>query len=375
MSYVDPYLSDTSKPTAEVESWQTNATDRVLAAQGQQQMRQGQWLRQIKLTVYGDGKSDSSGLDLSQMRVNFSVRKTNYASPNLLKARVYNLSKPPGPNTVGKVKQYKRVQLAAGYLGENSLTMIFDGTVLLYIVGKENPVDSYVEILAGDADPALNHGFAALNWPAGSTPSQRTKDKLNAAKIPVGEVQPAKGEQKSIRAQSYIGMVDKGVRIETNATQSDFWMDDGKAYVIPWSGYRKGEIVELSPATGLVGIPKVTPNGIEALCLLNPKLRLGGLVHIKTDLLSDVPFVPGSKEAFAGPSFTPSAEGGANFTYAAAAVNPEGYYKIMLLDHYGDTRGNEWNSAITGVASGKNGELLEGTYPGTSLVRTREEPK
>ena len=104
----------------------------------------------------------------------------------------------PVQNTVGKVKQYGRVQLAAGY--DDNFGMIFDGTVLLYVIGKENPVDSYIEIHGGDGDELLNHGAVALNWPAGSTPSQRIKDMLSAANIPVGEVQTVKGEQKSVRA-------------------------------------------------------------------------------------------------------------------------------------------------------------------------------
>ena len=414
------FTSDTTKTTEEQESWQVNAKDNVVQQQGETTERKGQWLRKIKLTVYaqtgssgssgGDGKTgsgsgsqggsarddstdagggsdnsptaasgssgasskgQSEGIDLSQLRINFEVRKATSTTPDFFKAKVYNLSKPPGPNTVGKVKQYGRVQLAAGY-GDN-FGMIFDGTVLLYVIGKENPVDSYIEIHGGDGDELLNHGAVALNWPAGSTPSQRTKDMLSAANIPVGEVQTVKGEQKSVRAQSYVGMVDRGIRNNTNATQSDFFIENGKAYVIPWNGYRKGDIVELSPTTGLVGIPKVTPNGIEAQCLLNPKLRIGGLVKIASDLLSDVPFIPGAKDSFASPGTIPSPASGGQ-QYAAAATSPEGYYKIAFLNHFGDTRGNQWYSAIVGIASGKDGKILDSTYVGTAWTRSYQQP-
>jgi hypothetical protein len=368
--------SDTTKTTQQSQSWQQNVQPNTAPGQPQPVTQGGgQWLRQIKLTVYAStgGGNQSSGIDLSQMRINFSVHKTIISSsPNLLKAKVYNLSRPPGPDTVGKVKQYGRVQLACGYLGEGNLGMIFDGTVILYVVGKDNPTDSYIEILAGDEDPAKNHGIAALNWPAGSTPTQRNTDMAKAGGYQIGEFQPLKGEQKAIRSVSYIGMVDKGIRNNTNATRSDFFVDDGKAYVIPWSGYRQSDVVILSPTTGLIGIPKVTPNGIEAQCLLNPKLRLGGLVKIDTSLLSDVPYEPGGQNPWVGMSAAglQTAEGGPGFSYAAAQVAPPtGYYKIQMLNHFGDTRGNEWYSEIIGAAAGADGTVLDSINPGTAFMR------
>src|SRR5215472_1865066 len=365
-------VSDTTKPTSTQESWQ-NAPP--LTATGQPAtIGGGQWLRQIKLTVYAStqGGNATDGLDLSQFRINFAVEKKTGFSPNVLKARVYNLSKPDGPNTVGKVRQYGRVQLAAGYLGEGNLGMIFDGDVILYIVGKENPTDSYLEIIAGDGDLTKNHGVAALTWPPGSTPSQRNTDMLKVGGYQIGQVVPAKGEQKAIRGVSYIGMVDRGIRANTNATQSDFFVDDGKAYIIPWSGYRAGDVVNLSPTTGLIGIPKVTPNGIEAQCLLNPKLRIGGLVKIDSQWLSDVPFLPGAKDPYTAPANAPlpTAPGFAGgYPYSPASVSPTGIYKILMLTHAGDTRGNEWYSNIVGAIAGANGNIIMTANPGTALTR------
>jgi len=386
--------SDTSKTTVSKEPWSQNAAQAVdTQGKGTTHTGGGQWIRQIKLTVYGAGafaktgqiagSGDGTGLDLSQLRINFSVRKTTSGqSANLFKARVYNLSKPNAsnpnaPNTVEKIKQYARVQLACGYLLEKNLTMIFDGTVLMYIVGKENATETYVEILAGDADEMLNSSYASLTWPsAGSTPSQRVKDMLNQAGVPIGQVIPAQGEQKSIRGQSYIGMLNKGIRREINATNSDFWIDNGKAYVVPWDGYLPSEIVNLSPQTGMVNVPKVTPNGIEVDCLLNPKLRLGTLVKIQSDLLSDVPYLPGAKNPYTGTGLQAigaNAAGGNSFQYPAPAVSPVGIYKIMLLNHFGDTKQNMWRSSIVGLACGADGKLLQSAYLGTAFLRARKE--
>jgi hypothetical protein len=297
------------------------------------------------------------------------------SSPNYLEARIFNLS----PETVKRVRQYGRVQLAAGY--ESNYGMLFDGTVILYIVGKENPVDSYIDIRAADGDE-LTTASVGLTWYAGSTPKQRTTDMLKAAGAKVGEVNLGKaGDQKSLRSTSFIGMLDRGIRAITNAAQGDFFLDDGKAYVISWSGYRKdqvADIVELSPTTGLVGIPKVTPQGIECQCLLNPKLRLGGLVKISTSLISDIPYLPGAQNPFADEKGQVESQAApTSFRYPAAGVNPAkdteetaGWYKILFLDHRGDTRGNTWYSYLVCCAAGKDGEYLPGTYSGTALKRS-----
>jgi hypothetical protein len=425
-------FSDISKPTRTQESWFVNATERVLGAAAQgvgsavnralsnatdisaaataanaanmPKVVEGQWLRKISLIVYdavanpwignippgekggsgggnygGGGDKDRTGIDLSEMRINFRVKKAVTGAPNYLEAKVYNLS----PETIKKVRQYKRVQLAAGY--QSNYGMIFDGTVLLYIVGKENPVDSYIDIRAGDADE-LNTTAIGMTWPPGTTLSTKAKDMITAGGLKVDEVKLGKvGDQKSLRSSSYIGMLMEGVRDITNATQSHFYVEDGKANVISWGGYKKNEVVELSTSTGLVNIPKVTPNGIEAECLLNPKLRLASLVKIETtradgtNVISDIPYEPGAKNAFSNKEGNlSSAEGvqaGGQFRYPAAAINETegrgaGVYKILLLDHRGDTRGNTWYSYMVCAASGTDGTVIQTSYAGNAMLRS-----
>jgi hypothetical protein len=422
---IDQFFTDLSKTTRQLESWQVNATERFLAA-GASSVRnavtrvttntntpstivEGQWLRKISLIVYQGlsndkignippgktaiavgsagsaagaaiankfekgGDQGAEGIDLSELRIVFRVKKATVDTPNLLEARVYNLA----PDTIKKVRQYKRVQLAAGY--ESNYGMIFDGIVVLYIVGKENSVDSYLDIRAGDQSQYRTNAAVGMTWPAGATQEQKAKDMVKAAGGEIGEIALGKaGAVKSLRSSSYIGMLTEGIRDITNATKSNAYVDDGKVYIISWNGYRKNQIVELATDTGLVNIPKVTPQGIEAECLLNPKLRLDSLVRIKSGLISDIPYEPGAKNPFANSEgIVPgSAEGNPMFTYPAAAMNNTeegkrgaGVYKIMLLDHRGDSRGEAWYSYIVCAAAGEDGTLLDTTNAGTAYER------
>ena len=330
----------------------------------------------------GESKAPAStdGIDLSLMRINFRLKKMDKFEPNFLEARIYNLS----PETIKKVRQYGRIQLAAGYEGEN-YGMIFDGTVIMYIVGKENPVDSYLDIKAADGDE-VNNAAVGLTWASGSTPEQRTKDMLNAAGLAVGKIDMGEaGKVKSLRSTSFIGTLENGLRVHTDATRSSFFIEDGKAYVISWASYRRNEIVELSPTTGLVGIPKVTPNGIEAQCLLNPKLRLNTLVKIEsgpredgTYLLSDLPYYPGVEDVFTSGGGTgqirAAGEVAPKFRYNTSRTNQkEGIYKILLLEHHGDTRGNPWYSSMICAAAGQDGKILDAANAGTAYSRTAAE--
>lgn len=62
----------------------------------------------------------------------------------------------------------------------------------------------------------------------------------------------------------------------------DMYIDDGTVSIVPRGEPKKGNTVVLSAATGMIGYPSFTNDGISAQCLFNPQLELGGLVKIET---------------------------------------------------------------------------------------------
>jgi hypothetical protein len=113
----DPFkTSDLGKTTESTEDWRNAANQLVTAGHS---TPRDQWLRKISLVTYDTDKG--SGIDLSQLRITFEVKKTTNQTPNLLTARVYNLS----PQTMAKVIEFKRVQLQAGYQ-QGNFGLIFD---------------------------------------------------------------------------------------------------------------------------------------------------------------------------------------------------------------------------------------------------------
>jgi hypothetical protein len=344
-----------------------------------------QWLRRMELVVYSTTSKDSlnpdDGLSLSNLRVNFQVKKRTSSSPNILYARIYNMS----PQTMNRVKAFSRVALSAGYWGSmgdptvykpansnagqsaaggygGNYGMIFDGTVVLYIQGKENAVDTYLDIWAGDGDKPNSAGAVNMTFPAGTNMVDKTQKIVKEGfKIEIGKVNIL-DERASVRAETVIGMAEPQLRKIANQSDSHFWIDSNKFFMIPYSGYADDTEVILKPTTGLIGMPMVQPDGIQAQCLLNPKLRLGGKVDIDIGLLSNVPFLPGADNPWdtgTGPALSPNATAtGPEQKWAFAPTSPKGKYKILLLEHHGDNRGQNWYSNITAMAVGKVASAL-----------------
>ena len=61
-------------------------------------------------------------------------------------------------------------------------------------------------------------------------------------------------------------------------------IDNGTVSIWPNDGGTDSAEVELSPQTGLVGYPILTPNGIQAVCEFNPAFHLGAKVRLVTSV-------------------------------------------------------------------------------------------
>ena len=107
------------------------------------------------------------------------------------------------------------------------------------------------------------------------------------------------------------------------------YIDDGTVNLIKPEDIPPGEIVELTPASGLVETPTQTQTGISAKCLLNPRLKIGNLVKINSQ---DINQAEGSFDSWQRP------------------LASNGQYRIIKLKHTGDTMGNAWYSEIEAIS-------------------------
>jgi hypothetical protein len=107
---------------------------------------------------------------------------------------------------------------------------------------------------------------------------------------------------------------------------------------------------ELNSATGLIGSPEVTDAGIKGRCLLNPKIMIGSSIRINNADLNARNGVP-DNDAIT----TVQAPGGGTLVQrsdlepptAYANTDADGFYRVIDIHHFGDTRANEWYTDFT----------------------------
>lgn len=295
------------------------------------------WLRRAGLTVTAGGNA----LDLSQMQFKFQTTQMDVEGgyPPSTVIRVYNLS----DETAKKVqKEYSDVILQAGYV-DGDYGVIFKGTIKMIRRGRESQVDSYLEIIAADGDTAryaICNFTSSAGWKAADVAKRLsgTTEKFGVTVDPAGfENANATGGVVGIRGKVSWGLSFSRANDLAQANYGSFSIIDGKMVFTPLQGYRDGEIVKLNSNTGLISIPESTIQGIEAICLLNPKLRIGGRVQINNaDINQTTVKEPGYPRFGDRPYF--------------ASVTADGIYRALVIEHTGDTRGQEWYSQLTCLA-------------------------
>jgi len=315
-----------------------------------------QWIREASLIV---GTEDA--LDLSDLRFIFRIKRGDTQTPNTLRVRVYNVSEQTALRTM---KEFTRVVLQAGY--EGNYGIIFDGTIIQVRIGRENQTDTYVDITAADGDSAYNFGFVNQTLAAGAT----MRDVVDASMKAMEKKGVTRGymafltEQRLARGKVMFGLARKFMEGVARTTQSVWSIQDGKAVLWPETSYNPGDIPVISPQTGLVGLPEQTSNGITARMLLNPSVKIGTLIQLKNEAIQLYEYNPDIKQQ--------SENGNIEMQ---SALNDEGLYYVMLAEHWGDTRGNDWYTEVVCLAADvtafrsfvRQGEVVD---PALAIVKT-----
>ncbi|OWT69206.1 MULTISPECIES: hypothetical protein [unclassified Achromobacter] len=287
-----------------------------------------QWLRQVSLIVADDA---GNGLDLSQMRVRFTVTRGDIRTPHSAVIRVNNLA----AKTAQRIeKEFTRVQLQAGYPG--TMSSIFQGEIVQKRVGREDPLSTYLDVVAADGDQAFNFGVINTTLAAGWTQQDVYQALLKAMKpygIVAGFAPPFPSVQ-GARGKPMFGMVRDQLQILAQALNSSWYVQDGKLNIVPLYGYIDGDATVLTSKTGMVGMPQKNLNGgIGVRCLLNPAIAPGRLIQLDNASIQDAAI----SVDYTAINFVPE-------------TDADGFYRVLAVNHIGDTRGQEWYSEIVCLA-------------------------
>lgn len=341
-----------------------------------------QWIRRWGIVVYSQGGSEALVLsmgdgspDNEQLRVVFEVKATdNGAVPNTCVIKVYN----PSPDTAKKVMhEFNRVTLQAGYR-TGRYGIIFDGWVKMVKYGKDTPTDSYVEIYAADGDLGINNAVPnqAVNPPA-NTPAGQAQPVVDAfgtlgvqpgnTKQELADAGPAQPRPSIIAGRSAARVADDLAR-----TYHKVWfVEQGQLVWVPATGMRSNlEEIILNGNTGLIGFPTQVSDGIEVRCLLNPSIRLRQRIRINNADINQSAGVsgPGASGTFATFPLP-------NNPVYLAPVSADGSYGVLVVEHRGDTRGNDWyTELVCWMVDPATGTLAtpSGSFPTPGQISTED---
>ncbi|WP_349506959.1 phage protein [Agrobacterium pusense] len=284
-----------------------------------------QWLRYCKLTVAGGGDS----VDLSQLRIRFQVTQHNLQSPNVGDITISNLS----DQTVKRIKgEGTEVTLEAGY--QENPGLIFKGQIIQKRSGRENPVDTYLNIIAQGGDQAYNYATVNKTLAAGHSYRDQVLTAYEAMKpfgITLGKIADL-GDKKMPRARVMFGMARDILRTIAISTGTSWSIQNNELTVTKNNEPKEGGAIVLNSRTGLIGLPVQSIDGILVTCLLNPQIGPGSLIQIDQASVQEAK-LSADYTAVVNNAMIPS-------------TADDGFYKCLVVNHIGDTRGDPWYTQI-----------------------------
>jgi hypothetical protein len=254
---------------------------------------------------------------------------------------VYNLSQ----ETIQRIQgEFSEVVLNAGYQNGN-YGVIFKGTIKQFKIGRENAIDSYLDILAGDGDIEYNQAFIELSLKSNTTPKQQVEEIAKAMGVPADMDSLVIDTQHtpSLRGAVLFGLARSNLRNITTSLDASWSIQNGTVVLIDNTGYRDGTTVSINVATGLIGVPEQTGGGIRLKCLINSRIQIGCLVKLNNaeiiQLVQQDPNaspIPYNQRTGIQPN--------------AALSEKDSTYRVYAIDHEGDSRGQAWYSTLVCLA-------------------------
>jgi hypothetical protein len=351
--------------------------------------------------VQETSSNGTSAIDLSSLRIQFEVEQNDLEIPNTLRVRIYNVAPgtqnklltlnpntrpsaqmPPGAIPAGGVAAltqagaltngnppqqqheylYNQVQLTVGYQnGPKSL--LFTGDIITYKYGKEKNVDSYLELIAADGDSFHNQTVVSMSFPAGSTPAQQVGPLIQA-----GNLTPSQATtdilnstgglgKEAIRGKVSYGLARLALSSIAKNLGTRWSIQNGVLTLVPITGYLPGMIININSSSGMIGTPEATEQGVIVRCYINPLIQIGQAVQLLT---SDIQQTLVVQSELAGAKIT------SNQFFATVPNNaPTALFRVIVLSHKGDTRGNDWYTELTCLAIDPSAPINASVNAGT----------
>lgn len=250
----------------------------------------------------------SSGIQITDLRVQFKVQKTITKEPNTAEIQVFNLA----PETRKQLQSRGTLCiLMAGY--EGKLSQIFSGDSRT-IDHVRDGADWTTKIQCGDGEFAMRFAISKGSYGPGTPKAKVLIDTIKAMVADPGNAvdKLANVTEQYVSGFSMNGKASVELESQLKGLGLEYSIQDGRLQILGDADTTKESAVLLDAQAGLVGSPQ---HG-------TPEIIGGpGIVKIKTLLNANCR--PGRQAKI-------------------QSLNLNGFFKIMKVTHAGDTHGGEW---------------------------------
>lgn len=248
-------------------------------------------------------------LDVSELDVSFTVKRTLQARPGTCELKVYNLD----ASHRAQLTTARRpvVILSAGY---DPPPMLFRGDARKVEITRDGP-DWVASITAGDGEHAIRTARASVSFAPGTSVADVVRTLGERMGLGAGNLATA------ITAAGIVEILQEGAVVRGPAAAEltrvcasvglSWSVQDGALQVLQVGRGLTRTAVELGPDSGLVGSPeRGKGSAVKAKALLIPDLVPGRLVSLRSGVVS-------------------------------------GTFRVEAAEYTGDTRGTDWYADLT----------------------------
>ena len=241
---------------------------------------------------------------------------------------IYNLNSPTEQEVL---IQGSTVTLDAGY-NNTQYGTIFKGTIYQPLWERENGVDYKITLMC--ACGLIEDGKNFINQTIAGGITQRIlvaqmakacRISLNASNI------DGVSNTKQTRASTYFGQPGDHFQDVADFNNANMWFSDLAINIGKLAQENVLPTISYDPGTGLLGTPQQTQEGVEIVVNLDPRPVLRSQVQLNEDVV-----IAQLKRGF--PSYP-------------TILDANGLYIVGRLNHVGDSRGNTWDTRITGFVN------------------------
>lgn len=235
----------------------------------------------LRKTIATIQPATGTGKTIEDLRMTFTVQKTNEKNPNRSKLEIYNLS----PTSKGLLEtKNAKISLAVGY--EDTVSIVAVGDITKVVHERSGP-DIISKIEFGDGDNKYRNSRIEKGYPPGVTTSKVIDDLILESGLIKGVVIGVP-QFTYANGLSLSGLVRDELERICVKNNLEFSIQNEVIQIIPKDSFTTDSIVFLDKTSGLIGEPNKTAKGVEFISLIQPRLKPGSRVQIKSDKLSGI---------------------------------------------------------------------------------------